>query len=208
VVGMIEGARHVRGRRPALWGLFVVASNRFFYGMTLVAAILLARNYFHDPNDVDAGLDTLALLLGVSGVGFLVAAVLTPLVTRWVRKEIWASLLLILAAAIVLMPGAFFTVPTLAVVAAVLGLATQGVKIVMDTVVHENVDDAYRGRVFSFYDMAFNASFVAAAAVAALSLPPDGHSYLALAVIATGFVAVGVIYYLGAVRSVQRLSRP
>ena len=38
------------------------------------------------------------------------------------------------------------------------------------------VDDAFRGRIFSVYDVLFNVAFVGAAAVAALMLPPDGRS--------------------------------
>ena len=46
-----------------------------------------------------------------------------------------------------------------------LGVAAQGSKICVDTIVQESVDDAYRGRVFSFYDVIFNIAFVSAAAL-------------------------------------------
>ncbi|NDL58561.1 MFS transporter [Phytoactinopolyspora mesophila] len=185
--GMVSGARHVVARRPAFLGLAVMASSRFFYGLTLVMAILLARNHFHHPDDVDAGLGTLAMLLGLSGAGFALAAVITPAATRRMSKQTWAVTLLAAAGMITLAPGVLLTVPALAVVATVLGVAAQGVKIVVDTVIHENVDDEFRGRVFSFYDVAFNATFVAAAGVAALFMPASGHSYIALGVIAAGF---------------------
>ncbi|WP_166355432.1 MFS transporter [Phytoactinopolyspora limicola] len=199
VLGMTAGARHVASRRPALLGLLAMAGTRFFYGFTLIVAILLSRNYFHDPDDVDAGLGTLALLLGLSGAGFALAAMVTPLATRRMRKETWAAVLLGAAAVAVIAPGGLFTVPALAVVALVLGLATQGVKIVVDTVIHENVDDEYRGRVFSFYDVAFNATFVAAICVAALLLPPTGQSHLVLLLIAAGFGTTAVAYRYWAV---------
>jgi hypothetical protein len=38
------------------------------------------------------------------------------------------------------------------------------------------VEDDYRGRVFAVYDVLFNASLVAAAAVAALVMSPSGRS--------------------------------
>jgi MFS family permease len=192
--GMASGARHVAARRPALLGLLVMASSRFFYGLTLVMAILLARNHFHHPDDVDAGLGTLAMLLGLSGAGFALAALITPAATRRMRKQTWAAVLLCIAGLVTVMPGLLLTIPALAVVAAVLGVATQGVKIVVDTVVHENVDDEFRGRVFSFYDVAFNSTFVAAAGVAALFMPPSGYSYVALGVIAAGFGLTAVAY--------------
>ena len=40
-------------------------------------------------------------------------------------------------------------------------------KICVDTIVQETIDDAYRGRVFAVYDMLFNVSFVSAALFAA-----------------------------------------
>ncbi|MFU0243651.1 MFS transporter, partial [Streptomyces scabiei] len=69
----------------------------------------------------------------------------------------------------------FATAPLLAA-AFVLGLTTQGAKIATDTVVQSSVDDTFRGRIFSVYDVLFNVAFVGAAGVAALMLPPDGRS--------------------------------
>jgi hypothetical protein len=74
-----------------------------------------------------------------------------------------------------------------------LGLAAQGSKICVDAIVQASVDDAYRGRVFSFYDVVFNAAFIAAALVAALVVPADGYApgvYAALTVL-YGATAVG-----------------
>jgi hypothetical protein len=51
-----------------------------------------------------------------------------------------------------------------------------------------------RGRVFSFYDALVNATFVAAAAAAALVLPDTGKSYLVLATIAAGYALVALGY--------------
>ncbi|WP_216852942.1 MFS transporter [Phytoactinopolyspora halotolerans] len=201
--GMVQGAQHIHDRKPALWAMLALSATRFFYGVTLIAAILLSRNYFHE-DDVDGGLGTLAMFLGVSGAGFAAAAALTPLVSRRVRKERWAALALALAAVVVVLPGAFFQVPALVVLSFVLGVATQSVKIVVDTVVHERVDDDYRGRVFSFCDVAFNISFVAAAATAAAFLPSTGKSYLMVGVVSAGF-ALTAFGYLRADRRTVRL---
>ena len=65
-----------------------------------------------------------------------------------------------------------------------IGVAAQGSKICVDTIVQESIDDAYRGRVFSFYDVIFNIAFVSAAAFAALALPADGNSPTVYAVVA------------------------
>ena len=50
-----------------------------------------------------------------------------------------------------------------------------GAKICVDTIVQEQVDDDFRGRVFSFYDTLFNVTFVVAAVAAAFMLPRSGR---------------------------------
>lgn len=192
--GMVEGARHVVGRRRAAYGLAAIGAHRFAYGISTIATILLYRNYFNDPADVDAGLAGLGLAFAVSGVGFAAAAVITPVVTRRLRKEAWVTLLLATAAVVEVFPGALYTEASLLVAALFLGVASQGIKICVDTLVQEDVDDAFRGRVFSFYDVVFNVAFVAAAGFAAATLPPSGKSYPVLAVIALGYAVTALGY--------------
>lgn len=74
----------------------------------------------------------------------------------------------------------------------VLGLTTQGAKIATDTVVQSSVDDGYRGRIFSVYDVLFNVAFVGAAAVAALILPSDGRSVPLVATVALLYAAIAL----------------
>jgi MFS family permease len=76
----------------------------------------------------------------------------------------------------------------------VVGVAAQGSKICVDTIVQESIDDAYRGRVFSFYDVLFNVSFVSAAAFGALALPADGNSPGVFAVVATGYALTALVF--------------
>lgn len=192
--GMADGARHVAERPAAAWGLAAIGVHRFFYGITTVAMILLCRNYFHDPRETDAGLATLALVLASSGAGILTAAWLTPLATARMRKETWAAGLLGMAAVVGVVPGALFTVQAIVVTAFFLGVASQGLKIVVDTLVQENIEDAYRGRVFSFYDVLFNVVFVGAAACAAATLPPSGKSYVVLVAVSLGYAATALAY--------------
>ncbi len=106
--------------------------------------------------------------------------------------------LALLGLAAVLEPvlGLPFAPAPMMVAAFVLGLTTQGVKIATDTVVQSSVEDAYRGRVFSLYDVLFNVAFVGAAGVAALMLPPDGASVpLVLIVAALYLAAVSLVAF-------------
>ncbi|GAA4953161.1 hypothetical protein GCM10023238_19410 [Streptomyces heliomycini] len=54
------------------------------------------------------------------------------------------------------------------------------------------VDDDFRGRIFSVYDVLFNVAFVGAAGVAALMLPPDGRSVPLVVTIAVIYGGVAV----------------
>jgi MFS family permease len=192
--GLVDGLRHLAGRRPAAYGLTVIGAHRFCYGISTVSLILLYRNHFHGPDETDAAFNELSVAVLVSGAGFVTAAVLTPVVTERLPPRAWVIGLLVGAAATQLFPGALYTKPALLVAAFFLGLASQGIKIVVDTLVQTHVDDAYRGRVFSVYDVIFNVAFVAAAAVGAVVLPDDGRSYAVLAGIVAGYLLTALWY--------------
>jgi MFS family permease len=194
VMGLVAGLRHLGARRPAAYGLTAIGVHRFFYGLSTVSLILLYRNYFHGPGEADAAFDGLSVAVLVSGVGFVAAAVLTPVVTERVPQRTWVLGLLVAAAVTQVFPGALYTQPALLVAAFVLGLASQGIKIVVDTLVQTHVDDAYRGRVFSLYDVVFNVAFVAAAAAGAVVLPVSGKSYVVLAAISLGYGLTALWY--------------
>ncbi|MFD7096359.1 MFS transporter, partial [Streptomyces xanthophaeus] len=99
------------------------------------------------------------------------------------------------AGAAVLVPalGLFFAPGPMLAAAFVLGLATQGAKISTDTVVQSRVEDEFRGRVFSVYDVLFNVAFVGAAAVASLMLPPDGQSVTLVLCVAALYAATAML---------------
>ncbi len=192
--GLVDGLRHLGGRRPAAYGLATIGAHRFFYGISTVSLILLYRNYFHTVDEGDAAFNDLSFAVLVSGAGFVSAAFLTPVVVERIGHRAWILGLLVGAALTQVFPGALYTRPALLVAAFFLGLASQGIKICVDTLVQTNIDDAYRGRVFALYDVIFNVAFVAAAAVAAAVLPATGKSYPVLAAIAVGYLLTAVGY--------------
>ncbi|GAA3819170.1 MFS transporter [Streptomyces chiangmaiensis] len=184
---LAAGVRHLAKppRREAAWALAAMTLMRFCYGALLVLLLMLCR--YALSSDASHGLALLGLALGVSGAGFFTAAVVTPWAAGRLGPGGW--IVVCAAAAAVLEPalGLPFTTGPMLVAAFVLGLITQGAKISTDTIVQHAVDDGFRGRVFSVYDVLFNVAFVGAAGVAALMLPPDGRS-------ATLVVVVGVFY--------------
>lgn len=192
--GLVDGLAHLGHRRTAAHGLATIGAHRFFFGISTVMLILLHRNYFNAPDQVDAAFNGLAVAVLVSGAGFISAAFITPFVTERITLRAWISTLLLAAAFTQMVPGAFFTESALLVSAFFLGVASQGIKICVDTLVQAGVDDAFRGRIFSLYDVIFNVAFVAAAAVAAVVLPTTGRSHAVLVVIALGYVGTALVY--------------
>ncbi|MFI8910814.1 MFS transporter [Streptomyces sp. NPDC053513] len=188
--GLAAGLRHLSERRPAARALLAVALMRFCYGALLVTVLMLCR-YAWSSTDSD-GLALLGLAVAASGAGFFAAAVLSPWAVGRFGPFGWMTVCTAAAAVLVPALGLFFTPAPFLVAAFVLGLITQGGKIATDTVVQTAVDDSYRGRVFSLYDVLFNVAFVGAAGVAALMLPADGRSPLLVVLVAVIYAATAV----------------
>ncbi|MCX4692188.1 MFS transporter [Streptomyces sp. NBC_01408] len=191
VRGMVAGLRHLAERREAARALTAMTMMRFCYGALFVMLLMLCR-YSWSDNEAD-GLALLGLAVGISGAGFFAAAVITPWLVG--RLGTLGTITVCAAGAAVLVPalGLFFAPGPMLVAAFVLGLATQGAKISTDTVVQSRVDDEFRGRVFSVYDVLFNVAFVGAAAVASLMLPADGQSVTLILCVATLYAATAAL---------------
>ncbi|MCT6775478.1 MFS transporter [Streptomyces sp. CS7] len=191
--GLVAGLRHLAQRSHAAKALAAMTVIRFCYGALTVMVLMLCRYAWSDTES--DGLALLGLAVAVSGAGFFIAAVLTPWAVGRLGRYGW--IVGCAGAAAVLVPAlglSFAPVPML-IAAFVLGVVTQGSKIATDTVVQTSVDDSFRGRVFSLYDVLFNVAFVSAAGVAALMLPPDGRSVTVLAVVSVLYVVVAVTMF-------------
>ena len=184
---LARAGRHLLRRRRAADAMFAISAHRFLYGVATLTIVLLNRNYF--TTTATSGLLGLGAMVGASGVGIVVAALITPTASRHVGKRGWITWLLLAAGVAIVGFGLPFRQSLLVAGAFVLGLSAQGVKICVDTTVQEEVADRFRGRVFSVYDMAFNVTYVAAAAAAATLLPASGKSYVVMTLLALGYFA-------------------
>jgi hypothetical protein len=202
--GLVAGARHVAALRPTAAALAAIGAHRFFYGVSTIASLLLYRNYFTDHGFFRAGLAGLAQVFAFAAVGVLLAAAVTPAAVRRIGKPGWITALLCLATVTEVGLATPYTLPTLLAAALLLGFVAQGVKICVDTIVQETVEDDFRGRVFSFYDTLFNLTFVAAAVAGAMVLPTSGKSYAVLALITVGYALTAVGYGTTARRRAAR----
>jgi len=200
------GARYLAARVTPGQGLIAMATTRFLYGIVFVSGILIARNLLATPGDMAAGMANFGVILAATAVGFGLSVVLTPVASRRTGAQSWVGLMLLLAAASQLLIA---TTPQRWVVylsAVLLGLATQGAKIAVDTIVQRDTADNYRGRAFAFYDVLFNGAFVAAAILAAFTVPDVGWSRVLYLSLAAAFAVAGLLMLLRGARVPREVS--
>ena len=200
-VGLLAGARHVGQRRGARRALAAISATRVLFGLSTIATLLLYRNYFRDEGVLRAGVVGLGQAVAAATIGYLLAALATPAIARRIGKVQWIVTLYGGAAAAQLVCGLPFRLAPLLIGAGLVGAATAGAKICVDTIVQEQVDDDYRGRVFSFYDTLFNVTFVLAAVAAAFTLPRTGRSTAIVVVLAMGYAVTAAAYGLTELRA-------
>lgn len=192
--GLVAGARHLRTRPAPLRGIAVAGAHRLGYGLWLVCTVLLYRNYFHDDGPFRAGLAGLGQVLAGVAVGGGLAALVTPYATRRWGYVRWPTALLVVCGLTQLGTGLPYRVWLVPAAGLVLGFASRGISICVDTLVQWHVADEFRGRVFALYDTAFNLTLVLAALLTALVLPADGRAPVAVVVIAVGYLVTAVAY--------------
>ena len=186
---LAAGLRHLRERRRAGLVLGVFGCYRFWYGLWSVQAAMLTLG---DPAGGD--LSAAALVALASGAGFLAGAVVTPYAKGRFGESRWLSSLLVGAAATTAATALAPRPGALAVIGFGLGMAAQSLKICTDTALQRHVDDSHRGRAFAVYDVVFNLTFVTAAALAVLVVPPSGRSVLAPLLGGTALFATALAY--------------
>jgi len=187
--GLTAGARHIYEIKPVWYSLVAIGVHRLCYGISTVCALLLYRNYFHDEGFFRAGLAGLGQLVAAVAIGGGLAAFVTPTAARHLGYVRWPALLLVVAAVVEVALGLPYTMPLLLLAAVVLGFVSQAIKICVDTLVQQEVEDLFRGRVFALYDTLFNVTLVVAAVLTAVALPENGYS-------PTGVITIGVAYAL------------
>jgi MFS family permease len=191
---LATGARYVLRRRGPAAALAATGGNRFLYGILFLMSILLYRNYFYPSSSAVAEAHFVTLAT-VSAVGYACAALITPPVTRRLAKSAWIALLLAASAVVTGALGQSFDQIAYLVIGFSLNLAGQGVAICSTTILQEEVADAYRGRVFAFYDMTFNVTYVAGAALSAAFMPLTGRSPVIIGLVAVGYAVAAAGYW-------------
>jgi MFS family permease len=193
--GLLAGARYVLRRRGPSAALAATGGYSFLFGPLFLMTILLYRNYFY-PSHVTVAEGHVVVLAAVSAIGYGGAALITPPATRRLSKQAVIALVLAAAAVVSGALGEVFSQVAYLAIGFGMYLTRQSVAICATTILQEEVEDVYRGRVFAFYDMMYNATYVVGAALFAAFMPSDGRSPVIVAVVAIAFALVAAGYWL------------
>ena len=192
LIEMREGLNFLRQHVDAARGIAAVAIHRGGITALTLIALLLERNTFNDPADSEAGLAGLSFTLSLAACGFVVGAVIAPYGVRQMGRHRWMRLSLIASALGPLFIVFIRTPATLALAAIITALFGQSLKVTNDALVQSKIDDIYRGRVFSVYDVVVNGAIVSGAVIAALLLPDTGDNFLVPLIVALVYLTAGL----------------
>jgi MFS family permease len=204
-VGLADGARYIARRRGPAAALGVTGAFSFLLGPLFLMAILLYRNDFY-RSSVKLAEGHFTTLVAIAGIGYFCAALVTPPATRRLSLPAWITVLLAATAVVTVALAETFIQLAYLALGFCLYLTRQGVAISATTILQEEVDDAYRGRAFAFYDMMYNVTYAIGAAIFAAFMPSDGRSAALIGVVAAGYAVAAAAYWLSSRGSSPGLS--
>jgi MFS family permease len=193
LVEMREGFEFLREHVDAARGIAATAVHRGGLTALTLTALLLERNTFNDPADSEAGLAGLSLTLSIAAAGFVIGALIAPYGVRKFGRHRWMRLSISAASVSSLFLVIDRTPVLLAITAFFTALFGQSVKVTNDALVQSKIDDYFRGRVFSVYDVVVNAAIVTGALCAAWILPLSGDSWILPLLVSAAWSLVAVI---------------
>ena len=195
VSDLAAAARYTARHRGPATALGAIGAGKFLFGILSVSVVLLYRNYFY-PSSAPMAEGHVAVLAAFSAVGYGCAALVVPPATRRLPKPAVITLLLAAGAVATAVLGSTFNQIAYLAFGFTLYLCLQGVAICVITVLQEDVDDAYRGRLFAFYDVMFNVSLAAGALLSTPLMPLNGKSPAIIGVVAAGYAVAAAGYWL------------
>jgi MFS family permease len=179
--GLVDGTRAATATPSVTASFVALAAHRVAFGINTLLMLLLFRYAFTAMGPLQVELAGIGQTVAVAAAGLGTAALVTPwAVRRWGRAHL-VRVALVVGALAQLALVALLSLPTVFVVAFLLGLVGQVLKLCTDAAVQGEAGDGVLGRVFAVYDIVFNVGFVAAVSTAAFVSPPDGRSPALLA---------------------------
>ncbi len=195
---LASGVRTLVSHAEAARALALVAINRISFGVVTAGALLLLRNTFHQSSDANAALADFAIISGFTATAALIAAIVTPWMTRKIGIPRWSSLT-VAQASVGMVVFAFAATlqsfPLLLVAGFSLGFAGQAVKVCSDTVIQRKIPDESLGRIFSLFDMSVNVALVSGIILVALLAPVSGIAPMLYTGVGIGLAMAGFWYW-------------
>ena len=194
---LVSGVRTLGAHGVAAKALALVAVNRISFGVVTAGALLLLRNTFHQSSNANAALADFAILSGSAATAALLAAIVTPWMTRQIGIPRWSSLTVAQASAGMVVFACAATLqnfPLLIVAGFSLGFAGQAVKVCSDTVIQREIPDESLGRIFSLFDMSVNVALVSGIILVALLAPVSGVAPMLYTGVGIG-LAIAALWY-------------
>ena len=195
VSDLAAAARYTARHRGPATALGAIGAGKFLFGILSVLSILLYRNYFY-PSSAPVAEGHVVVLAAVSAIGYGCAALIVPPATRRLPKPAVITVLLAASGVATAVLGLTFNQLAYLAFGFTLYLCLQGVAICVTTVLQEDVDDGYRGRLFAFYDVMFNVSLAAGALLSTPFMPLNGKSPAIIGVVAAGYAVAAAGYWL------------
>ncbi len=151
-------SRAVANPRPVRLARFATAGVRFINGFLLLLVAFAFR-------DADAGLLDFGFLLAAGGFGFLLAAVVTPVLARRVAEEPMVVAGLAVEAGAAFIAALAFSLPAAATLALAAGFAWGTAKFGFDGLLQATVPIEARGRAFTNSESMFQIAWVLGAVI-------------------------------------------
>ncbi|MCH9677731.1 MAG: MFS transporter [Actinomycetia bacterium] len=203
---LVTGIRTLNSHRVAARALLLVAFNRISFGVITAGSLLLLRNTFHQSVNANAALADFAILSGFAATAALIAAILTPWMSRKIGIPHWSAVAVAQASigmAVFAFASSTQNFPLLLVAGFSLGFAGQAVKVCSDTVIQRKIPDESLGRVFSLFDMSVNVALVSGIILVALLAPVSGIAPVLYAGIGVTLALASFWYWRTARKIVQ-----
>lgn len=163
---------------------FATGGVRFLNGFLLLLVAFAFR-------DVDAGLGDFSALLAAAGLGYFVAAFVTPILDRKISEEPMVVTGLAIEAGAAFIAAQVFGLPAAAALAAAAGFAWGTAKFGFDGLLQATVSEQSRGRAFTNAETFFQFTWVIGALLPVVVIIPEG---LGLTLAGVAALAIQVVY--------------
>jgi hypothetical protein len=191
-----ERRRYVTPREVRL-ARFATAGVRFLNGFLLLLVAFAFR-------DDDAGFLDFSALLAAAGLGYFIAAFVTPILDRKISEEPMVVTGLAIEAGAAFIAAQVFGLPAAAALAAAAGFAWGTAKFGFDGLLQATVAEDARGRAFTNAETFFQFAWVVGALIPVLPVIPEG---LGLTLAGLAALAIQVIYISAVLVPVARQRR-